>query len=109
MIDKRIIESYCSYIKRCGDINKSAKFKYIYFNINDYGNNKQGISLRINGVSYRAISEVSKGTNDDIVREIYQLALNNYIEKNFHIINIFKVLREFDVITIWFSVIRIGI
>lgn len=48
MVEKRIIESYCSYIKRCGDINKSAKFKYIYFNLNYYGNNKQGISLNIN-------------------------------------------------------------
>ena len=105
MIDKRIIESYCSYIKEY----VSDKIQYIFFNLNEYGNNKQGISLRINGGSYRAISEVSKGTNNDVVREIYKLGMDNYTEKNFHIINIFKVLREFDEIIIWYAVIRIGV
>ena len=105
MIDKLIIESYCSYIKEY----VSDKIQYIFFNLNEYGNNKQGISLRINSVSYRAISEVSKGTNNDVVREIYKLGMDNYTEKNFHIINIFKVLREFDEIIIWYAVIRIGV
>lgn len=108
MIDKRIIESYCSYIKEYVS-DKNTIYNNIFFNINDYGNNKQGISLRINSVSYRAISEVSKGTNNDVVREIYKLGMDNYTEKNFHIINIFKVLREFDEITIWYAVIRIGV
>ena len=105
MIDKRIIESYCSYIKEY----VSDKIQYIFFNLNDYGNNKQGISLRINCVSYRAISEVSKGTNDDMVREIYKLVMDNYAEKNFHIINIFKVKQELGQIIIWYAVIRIGV